>query len=102
MAAEQRWEGQPPLVGPAARGKQAGFEPETTDEARYAIAEARGRISSTLDSIETRIQDRKEELKARMDVGRPISERVRARPWPTLGTAMAIGALLGLLTGLRR
>jgi len=74
-------------------------EPTTADEARHAIEETRGRISATLDAIEDRIQVKKEELKDKADVLRPVKDRIRSNPWQSLGVALGAGLVLGFATG---
>lgn len=74
-------------------------EPATTDEARRAIEETRGRISATLDEIEDRIGEARENIREKMDVARPIRTRMRRNPLPGIGIAFGAGILLGLLTG---
>ncbi|HLU25133.1 MAG TPA: hypothetical protein VKZ58_05460 [Longimicrobiales bacterium] len=75
-------------------------EPETTEEARRAIEHARGRISATLDALEERIQEKRTELRGRLDVLRAAREAIRRRAWPSLGIAFGVGLLLsGVLRG---
>lgn len=74
-------------------------EPATTEEARRAIEETRGRISATLDEIEDRIGEARENIRERMDVARPIRDRMRRNPLPGIGVALGVGVALGLLTG---
>lgn len=79
-----------PVIGP---------EPQTTEEARRAIEQTRGRISSTLDAIEDRIGNTKEEIRDRIDVVTPLRERIRAHRGMSLGIAFGAGLLLSLVTG---
>ncbi len=74
-------------------------EPATTDEARRAIEETRGRISATLDEIEDRIGEARENIKDKVNVARPIRNRLRQNPLPGIGVAFGTGLVLGLLTG---
>jgi ElaB/YqjD/DUF883 family membrane-anchored ribosome-binding protein len=69
-------------------------EPRTVDEARRAVAESRERMSDTLDAIEGRLVAKKQQLSDRMDVMRPVKQRVRARPWPAIAVAFGIGVLV--------
>lgn len=80
----------PPIVGP---------EPQSTEEARRAIEQTRGRISSTLDAIEDRIGTTREEIKDRIDVVTPARERIREHRGMSLGIAFGAGLLLALMTG---
>ncbi|MFS8636465.1 MAG: hypothetical protein FWJ74_00175 [Gemmatimonadota bacterium] len=74
-------------------------EPATTDEARRAIEETRGRISATLDEIEGRIEEARENIREKVDVTRPIRNRLREHPLPGIGIVFGAGLVLGLLTG---
>lgn len=80
-------------------GPSRTHEPTTTDEARRAIEETRGRISATLDEIEDRIGEARENIKDKVNVARPIQNRMRANPLPGIGIAFGAGLVLGLLTG---
>lgn len=73
--------------------------PASVDDARHAIAETRDRISATLDAIEFKIERKKDELKDKADVLRPVRSRIRSSPWQALGIAAGAGLVLGLLTG---
>lgn len=81
-----------PPVTPAGR-------PRDVTEARRAVEDTRQRISSTLDQLEARIVDKKEELRDRVDVVRPVREYVGARPLVAIAAAAGVGLLLGLLSG---
>lgn len=96
MAQEIRIE--PTRRGPPRR-RQPTREPRTTEEARRAIEATRGRISATLDEIEDRIGETREQVKAKVNVLRPVRSGIRRRPWPGLGIAFGTGLLFGLLTG---
>jgi ElaB/YqjD/DUF883 family membrane-anchored ribosome-binding protein len=74
-------------------------EPRSTGEARRAIVETRGRISETLDDIEDALSAKKERFKERVNVLRPVTDRVRGSPWPAVGIAFAAGVLLSRLGG---
>lgn len=71
--------------------------PRTVDEARDAVERSRQRISSTLDTLEGRIVEKKHELKDRADVLRPVRERIAQRPFTLVAVAVGVGALLGSL-----
>jgi AcrR family transcriptional regulator len=73
-------------------------EPDTVEEARLAIAVTRERMAATINAIEARVEEKKEEIKERVDVLRPLRERVRDQPWVTLGIIAAAGLIVGLLT----
>lgn len=73
--------------------------PRTVDEARDAVERSRQRISSTLDTLEDRIVEKKHELKDRADVLRPVRDRITARPLVAVAVAVGVGALLGRLGG---
>lgn len=72
-------------------------EPRSTEEARRAVEETRGRISATLDAIEGRLVDKKEELKERIALLRPVREEIRSNHWRSLGIAFGAGLLLATL-----
>jgi ElaB/YqjD/DUF883 family membrane-anchored ribosome-binding protein len=74
-------------------------EPRSTDEARQAILETRGRISETLDDIEDALSAKKARFKERVNVLRPVTDRVRGSPWPAVGIAFAAGVVLSRLGG---
>lgn len=88
-------------AGAVYRGEAAHPLPSSTDEARDAVERTRGRISETLDEIEGRLVSKKEQLKARADIARPVRDRVNERPFQAVGIALGAGLLLGLLTGAR-
>lgn len=71
--------------------------PRTVDEARDAVERSRQRISSTLDTLEDRIVEKKHELQDRADVLRPVRERIAHRPFVFVAAAIGVGALLGSL-----
>ncbi|HSJ25504.1 MAG TPA: hypothetical protein VK929_12580 [Longimicrobiales bacterium] len=82
------------------RIEEGGAEsPQTVDEARDAVVRSRQRISSTLDELEGRIVDTKQELRERVDVLRPVREQIKQRPWAAVAIAAGVGALLGSLGG---
>ncbi len=74
-------------------------QPTSVAEARRAIESTRGRISETLDAIEDRIQEKRHDLRNRLDVLQPVRHRIRSSVWPSLGIAFGGGLLLGLLRG---
>ena len=74
-------------------------EPRSTAEARRLVEESRGRISATLDAIEDRLDAKKEELKEKANVLRPIREQVRRHHWRSLGIAFGAGLLLAMMLG---
>jgi len=78
---------------------QGPVQPTTVAEARRAIEAARGRISETLDAIEDRIQEKRHDLRSRLDVLRPVRGQIRSHVWRSLGIAFGGGLLLGLLGG---
>jgi ElaB/YqjD/DUF883 family membrane-anchored ribosome-binding protein len=75
---------------------EAAPEPRSTGEARQAIEATRGRISATLDDLETRLEAKKDAIRDRFDVVTPARARIRQRPWAVVGGALAVGLLLGL------
>ncbi len=77
---------------------RAVYEPQNLDDARDAIADTRDRISATLDAIEARIDETKQDIRRRVDVLRPVRERVQANPWGALGVSIGAGFAIGLLT----
>jgi ElaB/YqjD/DUF883 family membrane-anchored ribosome-binding protein len=81
------------------RIEQSTVEPQTVGEARDAIERSRARISSTLDQIEDRIVEKKHELREKVDIVRPVRERIRLRPLAAVAVAVGIGAILGSLGG---
>jgi len=74
-------------------------DPTSVAEARRAVEERRRRMSGTLDEIEDRIVEGKEELQRKVDVPGRLRDRVLARPWSTLGVAFGVGLAVGFLTG---
>jgi hypothetical protein len=74
-------------------------EPRTVGEARDAVERSRERISSTLDRLEDRIVEKKHELQERVDVLRPVRERVVQRPLTAVMVGLGVGAFLGSLGG---
>lgn len=74
-------------------------EPQTTEEALLAAEESRGRISATLDEIEDRIDETREQIREKANVLRPVRSRIRENPLPMIGAAAGAGLVLGLLTG---
>jgi ElaB/YqjD/DUF883 family membrane-anchored ribosome-binding protein len=69
-------------------------EPRTVEEARQAVEDSRERMSNTLDAIEGRLVAKKQQLSDRMDVMRPVKQRVRSRPWPAIAVAFGVGVLI--------
>ncbi|HEU0014014.1 MAG TPA: hypothetical protein VFQ45_10040 [Longimicrobium sp.] len=76
------------------------------DLARAQIEATRARMSGTIEEIEARLAakkqellQKKEELTGRLDVMRPVREKVRDNSWAALGGVFAAGLLLGYLTG---
>jgi ElaB/YqjD/DUF883 family membrane-anchored ribosome-binding protein len=72
--------------------------PRSVAEARLAVQSSRERISSTIDELEYRIVDKKEELRERLDVTRPVRAVVDASPLIAIGAAAGAGLLLGLVS----
>ncbi len=75
------------------------YEPRSVEAARDAIADTRDRLSATLDQIEHRIDDTKQEIQRRADVLRQARERIRAHPWGAVALGAGAGFVLGLVTG---
>ncbi len=78
--------------------EDAAARPGSVEEARRAVEATRTRISDTLDALEHRLDAKKQELKERANILRPIRARVRDRPWVAVGIGLAAGLVLGLLT----
>lgn len=78
------------------------YEPSSSAEAEEALEGTRGRISETLDQLESRLRERKEELKGRADALRPIGRQVESNPWRTLSIALGAGFVLGRRQAKRR
>jgi len=78
---------------------QVEVQPTSVAEARRAIEDTRGRISETLDAIEERIQEKRHDLRNRLDVLQRVRGRIRSHVWRSLGIAFGGGLLLGLLRG---
>lgn len=74
-------------------------EPTSTEDARRAVEETRGRISATIDAIEDRLDTKREELKEKLNVLRPVREQIRSHHWRSLGVAFGAGVLLSTLFG---
>ena len=74
-------------------------QPRSVVDAREAIAQTRERISATLDAIELRIDETRQNIRRKADVLRPVRQRISAAPWTALGIAAGAGLALGLLTG---
>lgn len=68
--------------------------PQTVDDARAEVAASRERMADTLDEIEQHLVSKKEQIEQRLDVMRPLKDKVRARPWPALAVAFGVGVLL--------
>ena len=78
---------------------ELALQPRSVDDAREAIVQTRERISATLDAIETRIDETKQQIRSRADVLRPVREQIGAAPWRALAIGAGAGLVLGLLTG---
>jgi ElaB/YqjD/DUF883 family membrane-anchored ribosome-binding protein len=76
-------------------GSPGNVIPDDPERAREEIRRTRQRMSGTIDEIEGLLVQRKEEVKAQLDV----AARFRANPLPALGVVLGAGLLLGLLTG---
>jgi ElaB/YqjD/DUF883 family membrane-anchored ribosome-binding protein len=75
----------------------SGVGPQTIDQARDAVERSRKRLSRTLDRLEDRIVEKKQELQDRADIFRPVKKHVRERPLTTIVVAVGVGALIGSL-----
>jgi ElaB/YqjD/DUF883 family membrane-anchored ribosome-binding protein len=73
------------------------LELRTVEEAQRAVEESRERMSDTLDAIESRLVAKKQELSDRMDVMRPVKQRVRSHPWQAVAVAVGLGLVLSKL-----
>jgi len=80
----------------------AADAPRSVVEARLAVASSRERISATLDELEGRISDKKEALRDRIDVVRPVRAVVGAAPLVAMVAATGAGLLVGLASRGRR
>ena len=69
------------------------------DVVRDEIERTRARMSQTIDSIESALLRKKEQIEDRLDVTAPVRERVNDQPWLYAGGVFAGGLLLGYLTG---
>ncbi len=69
------------------------------DVVRDEIERTRARMSQTIDSIESALLRKKEEIEVKLDVTAPVRERVNDQPWVYAGGVFAGGLLLGYLTG---
>jgi hypothetical protein len=69
------------------------------DVVRDEIERTRARMSQTIDSIESALLRKKEEIEVKLDVTAPVRERVNDQPWLYAGGVFAGGLLLGYLTG---
>lgn len=78
----------------AERASLTRAEPRTVEEARVAVEQSRARMSDTLDAIEGKIVAKRQEITDRMDIMRPVKQRVRKRPWPALALAFGIGVVI--------
>jgi len=76
--------------------------PGNVAEAQAAVAHSRARVSATIDELEERIIDKKEELQGRLDVARPVRALVGASPLVAMAVAAGVGLLLGLASRGRR
>lgn len=89
-----------PSARARARSREAvAAEPKTPEEAREAIERARTRISGTLDEIEQRLREKRDELKEKADISSRLREAVRGREVPALMVAIGAGFLVALLLG---
>jgi hypothetical protein len=76
-------------------GDPAGPEGPVVIDAKEEIQATRARISGTLDEIEGKILQKKEQIEERLDFLAPVRER----PLRVLGAVFGAGLALGLLTG---
>jgi hypothetical protein len=81
------------------RIQETAGDPRTVDEARHAVERSRQRISSTLDTLENRIVEKKHEIKERVDVLRPVRDQISQRPFTSVAVGLGVGALLGSIGG---
>lgn len=75
----------------------AAASPQSVAEARLVVEASRQRISATLDELEDRFIDRKQQLRRRLDVVRPVRRFVGRRPLAGVALAAGAGLLLGVL-----
>ena len=75
--------------------------PRSPEQARREINETRGRLSATLDRIGEQLEHKKQELREKADLARPVREKVREQPLVMAGAAFAAGVVIGLLRGWR-
>ena len=73
--------------------------PRTVAEARLEVQRSRARIEETLDRLENRVVETRETIQRKVDVVRPVTTFVRAKPFIALGAAVAIGLFLGTRGG---
>jgi hypothetical protein len=66
---------------------------------RDEIERTRARMSQTIDSIETALLRKKEQIEEKLDVTAPVRERVQSQPLMYAGGVFGAGLLLGFLTG---
>jgi hypothetical protein len=64
--------------------------PQSIDDARDEVREARTEMTSTIEQIDANVSARAQALKARTDIRRIVTEH----PWPALGIAFGAGLLL--------
>ena len=64
---------------------------ESTSEIRQEMAETRDRMSRDIDQLEAAAAEKVRAVKQRLDIG----QLVRDHPWPALGAAVVLGALVG-------
>ena len=64
---------------------------ESTSDIRQEMAATRDRMSRDIDQLESRASEKVQAVKQRLDLG----QLVRDHPWPALGAAVALGALVG-------
>jgi ElaB/YqjD/DUF883 family membrane-anchored ribosome-binding protein len=68
--------------------------PRTVEQARREVEASRERMADTLGEIEHRLVSKKQQIEHRMDVMRPIKQRVRSKPWVALAVAFGVGVVL--------
>ena len=64
---------------------------ESTSDIRQEMANTRDRMSRDIDQLEARAAEKVSAVKQRLDLG----QLVRDHPWPALGAAVVLGALVG-------
>ncbi|MGH7475224.1 MAG: DUF3618 domain-containing protein [Longimicrobiales bacterium] len=76
--------------------------PRTAEEARREIEATRERLASTFDRLGHQLEQKKEEIREKADVLKPLRHKVRELPLPALAIAFGAGVLIGLLRRGRR